>query len=505
MKTTRNIFACLLLITGCSQEAPVTAVQEEPAPVAIDTPRQQAPNFLLIIGDDMGKETMGCYGVGEAPANMPTLDSLCNEGVRFDSFWAQPVCSPTRATLLTGNYGFRTGIQNAVWPNLEYTLPYPEPGPGSNAEFLPMNKIDPTFAHLPEHVRPNMVKALKDSRGLRSEEVTLAQLLKNSAAEYATGAFGKWHLADWTNGGVDHPGIAGFDRFSGTLDGTLNSYFAWLHIVDGVETHESGYFTSRMIDDTLAWIGEQETPWFAWVALLAPHEPFHKPPVELLTTQASRDLDPRGDIKANTRPYFLAQLESMDTEIKRLIDGLPADQRDNTYIIFLGDNGSPREATTSPYSFDTVKTTLYEGGVNVPLIVAGPGVATGVAEQLSNSTDLFATILELAGVPGAAVPETAGVDSVSLAAYLDDPSAASARDYIYADRTSGMGPAFRESFTVRNDRYKYVNNGEGNPELFYDLQADPYESTNLLEGDLSTEQAAQLEELKAEATEIRTS
>ena len=82
------------------------------------------PNFLVLIGDDMGVESLSCYGIGADPARTPTLDSLCNQGMRFDNFWSQPVCSPTRATILTGQFGFRNGVGTpAASPNLDYLIP----------------------------------------------------------------------------------------------------------------------------------------------------------------------------------------------------------------------------------------------------------------------------------------------------------------------------------------------------------------------------------------------
>lgn len=169
-----------------------------------------APNILLLIGDDMGVETLASYGVGENPPTTAALDELARQGVRFTNFWSQPICSPTRATLLTGRHGFRTGIGRPT----SHGPPMPEPP--AKPEWAP-------------YERPIMVRDADEMPlYLLPEEFSLPMALKADAdLGYATAAIGKWHLADIPNGWIDHPNLVGFDHFSGLIEGETHSYFAW--------------------------------------------------------------------------------------------------------------------------------------------------------------------------------------------------------------------------------------------------------------------------------------
>ena len=161
-----------------------------------------APNILLLIGDDMGVETLASYGVGENPPTTAALDELADQGVRFTNFWSQPICSPTRATMLTGRYGFRTGIgrPTSLGPHL--------PDPPAKPEWAPYER--------PITVRGGNAAPLY----LLPEEFSLPMAFKaNADPGYATAAIGKWHLADVPNGWIDHPNLVGFDHFSGLITG----------------------------------------------------------------------------------------------------------------------------------------------------------------------------------------------------------------------------------------------------------------------------------------------
>ena len=187
----------------------------------------------MIIGDDMGVDTVASYGLGESPPMTTNLDDLARNGVRFTNFWSQPICSPTRATIITGRYGFRTGIGRAITnrgplpepPEIpEWALPNVTPGMGGD-----MGMGGGGLQSLP---RP----------GLGVDEFTLTQAFDaNEHLGYSTAAIGKWHLADADNGWLDHPNRIGFDHFSGGITGAVESYFAWNKVVDGEVTGAVGY------------------------------------------------------------------------------------------------------------------------------------------------------------------------------------------------------------------------------------------------------------------------
>tara|TARA_B100000809_G_scaffold235073_1_gene253028 strand:- start:3502 stop:6060 length:2559 start_codon:yes stop_codon:yes gene_type:complete len=451
------------------------------------------PNILLIIGDDMGVETLASYGLGQNPPKTSALDELAREGVRFNNFWAQPVCSPTRATLMTGRYGFRTGIGRPV----------------GNAE-MPAPPEIPAWAPAESRGAPNAASATDRALPrpfLLPDEFTLPMALKtNPDLGYSTAAIGKWHLAGAGNGWADHPNLAGFDHFAGLMDGGPESYFAWNKVVNGEVIGKVGYTPTDKVDDAIAWLDEQgENPWFLLFAFNLGHTPLHLPPEEHRQSDYS-DIDPSEMPQENWQASFAAMMEAMDTEIDRLLATLDPEVRENTYVIFMSDNGTYDPVVSAPFRHGFAKGTIYEGGVNVPLIITGPGIERGgVSEALVNSTDLFATIMEMAGVdPDEAVPDEVRHDSVSFFAALSNPDAPSRRDWLYADEFfGGFDGVETADYAMRGARYKLLR-FEGREE-FYDLHADPYEHDDLLRKELSTEQRTAYEALKAEILLLRSS
>jgi arylsulfatase B len=423
--TARRIILCLLLATMSLWAC--TAKQKGGT---------GPPNFLLLISDDMGIEILSCYGVGSDAARTPNLDRLCAMGVRFNNFWSQSTGSPTRATILTGQYSFRNGD-----------------GVARDAYALP--------------------RALTDDR----------------AAGYSTAALGKWYLADEQNGGLDHPAKIGFDHYAGSMRANgLESFFAWSEVVNGKITGgRTGYATSATVDDAVAWFDHTNTyypdkPWLIWVAFNAPHQPLEEPPANLLSPQTVMALNEK-------RPaiYFKAMIEAMDTEIGRLLEAIGPDELANTYIVFLSDNGTEPSLVSAPFSSDRAKGTLYQGGINVPLVISGPGIQAGAAtESLANSVDLFATILDLAGIRSESLPREAGSDAVSLAPILRDP-ATSVRDYAYADLVAAPGHEITSLHAIRNSRYKLIVDQNKQSDELYDLLLDPYEGSDLLQSELSAD------------------
>lgn len=445
-----------------------------------------APNILLLIGDDMGIETLPCYGIAKDTPSVPTLNDLCRLGTRFTNVWSQPVCSPTRATMLTGRYGFRTGVGSAIpAPKEVASLRVAPPKPASASRESPVT----------EHER--------EVPGLRPNEFTLPMALKsNSALGYETAAIGKWHLADLNNGGFNHPNRAGFDYFSGDAFGPLPSYFAYPTQLNGKPTQGvAGYADSTRVDDALAWIRSRSgnKPWFLWLGFSNPHSPYHLPPTHLLHS-AVKELDPlSNDINQKPFPYFKAMLEALDTEIGRLLNSLTAEQRANTYIVFVGDNGTSRAVVQAPFDPQRSKGTVYQGGVNVPLVVVGPGIQGGrISTALINTTDIYATILELATIDiKRAVPASVKLDSVSFASLLHKPEATAQRSFAY---TESFGPGIKKAQAIRNQSYKLVIN-EANEELFA-LSVDPYEQQNLMSATLSAEARKNYDGLKTQLNQL---
>jgi len=321
-------------------------------------------NILLLILDDWGIDSSPIDNQGNLSASlpsMPNLETLAARGVRFTNAYAQPVCSPTRASIITGRYGFRNGVGH----------------PSSNT--------------------------------LAANEEALPEIFTAQSSGYGLASFGKWHLGGGDNGPLTR---GGWTEFRGILGGGVTNYYNWSKTINGTTTDDiTAYTTTDQVDDAVAFITAQgSTPWFVWMGFNAPHAPFHNPPSHLKTSP-DYPVDANNEITdgANRRPAYNAALQALDAEIGRLL--LSVDLS-NTNIILIGDNGTPGQVIQSPFTTNHSKDTLYQGGINVPLVIAGPDVTyCGTSQKQVHCVDIFSTILDLAGLT-----EPAGVeiDSQSL-------------------------------------------------------------------------------------------
>lgn len=449
------------------------------------------PNFIFMIGDDMAVETLNCYGVGSDAAHTPNLDNLCRQGLRFDNFWAQPVCSPTRATLLTGQYGFANGVGSPAGtiPGVDWSIP--------GQEAVQVNTRQGGMGGMAG--AQVQASGTEVRQGLKADAYTFIQALSSSG--YQTAAVGKWHLADENNGGLEHPLKIGFDHYSGSLrGGGVSTYNAWSKVVDGSEPFgKTGYVTSDTVDDGVSWLNQTDTsrPFFLWVAFNAPHTPFHMPPKELLSAKTA-SINPRS---ATAHQMYTAMIEAMDTEIGRLISSLDQETRERTYVVFMGDNGTPGQVeVTAPFARSQVKGSVYQGGVNVPFMVAGPDVGSGqVTKSLANSVDVFNTVLELTDVQ----PEkNTAMHSVSLTPILLQDVNADVRHFAYSDVFGPARNGSRDSRAIRNNEYKLIQHRLDGKEELYNLSIDPYENNNLLLNGLSESDKEGYDWLRQELAEL---
>ncbi|WP_415402244.1 sulfatase-like hydrolase/transferase [Tateyamaria sp. SN3-11] len=384
-----------------------------------------APNILLIIADDMGIDASLCYYLGDQQAPMPNLQAMCDTGVVFDNAYAAPTCSPTRATIMSGLYGFRTGVGAPVDPE------------GSN-----QLSVD----------TPTIFDAL-------------------TPAGYASNVIGKWHLSSRALG-YDAPADMGVSDYFGLYTGGVRDYFNWTAIEDGAEVQIDGYATTVFTDRAIDWIDAQNQPWFLWLAYTAPHAPFHLPPDDLHSYD-----DLPGDaasIDANPLPYYQAMLEALDTEIGRLLSSMSPQERDNTIVMFVGDNGTPNQVTRTLYSDHGAKGTIYDSGTRVPLIVSGPGIEAARTRDFVNTTDLHATIAALAGA------SVTTPDSIDFSPILAGEPGARNVAYIehFTERQTRGGGIY--GWAIREGAYKLVA-PDGAPQELYNVVDDPFELTDLLQ------------------------
>ena len=409
-------YQAILFLVGCI----ATQVSAQPL--------EKQPNVLLIIADDMGLDASPCHkSFGTVKPDMPTLSDLCAQGVRFDNAWAAPMCSPTRASILTGRHGFRTGVTSPTTPK---------------------------------------------KGGINPNEITLFDRLNEINVKSA--AIGKWHLADQNNGWLNNPKSVGINHFSGILESGVKDYFQWDLVTNGKTTKQTEYSTSKLSDLAIAWLKDQnEQPWFLWLAYNAAHVPFQTPPQHLI-----------GDNKATgNHQTYNQMLSAMDTEMARVINSLPANVKDNTIIIFVGDNGSPKRVAQGPLR--AAKGALYEGGIRVPLAISGKNILSATSNQaLVNTTDLYATILNFYQLPSNAE------DSISFSSYLaktNNNVNQPVRSFNYSEITANAGKKNKKrknktkptGWVITDGQYKLLVI-EGQEEQLFDLTADPYEKLNLL-------------------------
>lgn len=435
-----------------------TCVAEGYAPVTLE-PRIAGGNVLVLLLDDIGRDRLRAFGGVESGAFTPAIDALRDRSVVFERAWAAPVCSASRAALLTGRRPHRTGLGDIV------------------------NPADPW--------------------ALATGEVTLADALQAAAVPYDDLFVGKWHLANRLAGAA-HPLAFGFDRFLGSmanLDATFQprlpptplvpiGYFQFEWNVDGELQWIQGYATNRAVEDFRREIAARAAPWFAVVALSAAHKPWHWPPPGWYRTPLAPPWTQSQQIDA--------MVESADLAVERILAAAGPD----VTVILLSDNGTVDEVMLAPYAEGGggAKGSVQEAGINVPMLIAGPLVRTpGVSSAQVEVADVFDTVLAVAGLTEADVDAAAGPvdrDSISLLPYLADPSLPSLRRVAVSERfkPNGVG-APRELWyrAARDERFKLVryDHVDAAPyESLYDLGASLVEGEDLLLAPLSPEAAA---------------
>ncbi len=398
-----------------------------------------ARNVLIVVLDDVGWLDVGATHDRDvlpstsslAPASTPRIDGLAAEGVTVTTAWAEPVCSPTRASLLTGLHPLNHGLGTAIGEH------------GGDKELA-----------------------------LSGDHRTVADLF-HAVRGGRTGAFGKWHLGGSTRERM-HPAALGFDAWAVTLanlgTGEDEGYEHWTMNRNGQLFEESGYVPETTVKDALTFIeASGEQPWMAWVALHLAHAPYHLPP---------RSLAPQAIPEGNP-VKFLSMVQAADTLVGRLLDGL-GPRRSETLILLVGDNGTPQSAARPPLTEDRVKTTVFEPGVRVPMVWVGPGLPAGVRRLGPvGVVDLLPTLADLLAEP-LTPHQAAAVDGRSVAAHLR------------VGTDEGLGPVYAEMYSpsarapedfrswhraVRDRRWKLVDDN-GERQLF-DLSVDPWETRDV--------------------------
>jgi arylsulfatase A-like enzyme len=449
-------------------------------------PARGLPNVVLVVADDLGKHDVSLYE--PAAVATPSLERLAQEGVTFSAgYVTSPVCSPSRAALLTGRYPQRFGFELLTHDRY----------PRNRLEWWVARAFFSSHGwHAIDELRVPTARD-RDRQGLPPSELTLAELLRRRG--YATGIFGKWHLG-WGEHAL--PERRGFERQYGFYDafslyadpddpayeGVRDAYFAdrwqWWQgrrggsVIrrDGVAIEESGYLTDRIAEEAVAWIRAQQGPFFAYVPFNAPHAPLQAPRAVAERFAAEPDPD---------RRVYLAMIAVLDEALGRILTALDeAGIADETLVVFTSDNGAATyTGVASNAPLRGGKLTNFEGGVNVPLVVRWPGrLASGgrYAEPVS-TLDLFMTVARAAEVE---LPGDRAYDGVDLLPYL---------------RGERSGPPHEALFwragghrAIRAGAYKLVSDARTETRVLYDMAQDPSEQR-----DLSAREPARVEELEA--------
>ncbi len=405
------------------------------------------PNILVILTDDQGYHDVSYYGTDDV--RTPHIDQLIAAGMRFDNFYANsPVCSPTRAALMTGRYPDRVGVPGVI-------RTYPEDNWGY---------LDTSASTLPEALR---------------------------TLDYHTALIGKWHL------GLEHPNLPndrGFDYFKGWLGDMMDDYtFKRRHGINYMRRNEEmidppGHATDLFSHWSVDYIQERavhDQPFFLYLAFNAPHFPVQPPDQWLARVKA------RNQGISDKRALLVAHIEHLDDAIGKVVDALKeTGQFDNTLIFFMSDNGGwlADEANNGPYRDG--KQSVYEGGLRVPAGVVWKNHIEqgGDTPHPALTMDVFPTIMDLVGVSGA--PE---LDGRSFAQTLMGETVNDDRALYFVRREGGSTYGGLTIQAVQLDGWKLLQNSPFGKQELYDLKEDPYEQRNVIAD--FPEKRAQLQKL----------
>ncbi len=444
----RNVLIVLCLIAAAGGLRGATAGTIDRA--AADRP----PNVVLILADDLGYGDLACYGAKDMKT--PHIDALVAAGMRFDRFYANcPVCSPTRASILTGRYPDLVGVPGVI-------------------------RTDPS-----------------DNWGkLTRSAVLLPAVLKKKG--YESAIIGKWHLGLKS---PDTPLDRGFDVFQGFLGDMMDDYFTHRrHNINYMrdrdrEIDPEGHATDLFTQWAVSYVREKrasDRPFFLYLAYNAPHVPLQ--PVE---ARLKRVLEREPGIDPK-RARLAAQIEHLDEGVGNVIAALKeTGAYQNTLVIFTSDNGGQASAGASTGGLRGSKENVYEGGIRVPCCVAWPGkIAPGSrTERSALSMDLFSTVCAIVGIePGGEV------DGESLLPTLLGQSLAeSKRDLFWTRREGNDAYMGKTIWAIRRGEWKLLQNTPTAPFELYNLKDDPFERNNLA----SKERAVYRELAKALRDRIR--
>ncbi len=403
--------------------------------VAAAKARGAKPNVFVILVDDLGYGDLSSYGATDLKS--PNIDGLVRAGMRFDNFYANcPVCSPTRAALLSGRFPDLVGVPGVIRTHVTNNWGY-----------------------------------------LFPQAVLLPKMLKR--AGYHTGIVGKWHLG---LASPNKPNERGFDHFHGFLGDMMDDYynhrrhgFNYMRLNDAEidpEGHATDLFTQWAIDYVRERSKNKQQPFFLYLAYNAPHTPI-QPPQEWIERVKQRE---KGT--SDKRAKLVALIEHLDHGIGKVIDALKeTGLSDDTLVLFTSDNGGQLGVGATNGPLRAGKGDMYEGGIRVPMCAVWPGrIKPGSrSDHVALTMDLFPTICE-----AARAKIEREIDSRSILPTLTGKSQPEDERFLFwARREGGKQYGGRAYYAVRQGDYKLLQNSPFEPLTLYNLKEDPKEQRPL--------------------------
>lgn len=441
----------------------------------IPVPDQDQPNILFIMVDDLGKADLKLYD--KDGQSTPHIDRLASEGTIFNqALVTSPVCSPSRASIITGRYAQRYGFEYQLHEHylknrLEYYV------------FKHFISSDPWYPKWMIEV-PDREAILM--QGLPPEEITLSELLQRHG--YYTGLIGKWHLGwnqnnepcnfgfDYQYGFYQSHSLYAHEGTSGIIDQKVPKDFTDKHIWKGQregpyaiyrncqQVEEREYLTDRIAEEGIDFIDRNRNkPFFLWLSFNAPHTP-------LQAKEAYYDRF--AYIEDPYKRIYAAMISNLDDAIGSVLNHIKdSDLEENTMIIFISDNGGAEYTnTTENGPFKGGKITDFEGGVQVPFIMKWKDhIPEGITyNPMVSSMDIFQSVVEVTATP---IPEDRKYDGVNLLPYLTREREGVPHEILFWQR--GFSKA------VRTGQWKLLLNEDSGDTLLYDISQDPFEHRNI--------------------------
>ena len=465
--------ALTLLPIAININNPVAENQEIEWATADSGLKEDKPNIILILADDLGFNDVSYYNGGAADGSLltPHIDSLAEEGVAFlNGYAASPVCSPSRAAIMTGRYSSRYGF--------EFT-----PYPAQAARIMNLLRKDGELATIGlEDVQWDEVGLTVG--GLPNEEITIAEMLQDNG--YYTAHIGKWHLGGFNDGmrpndqGFDdslmlnsslyfpknHPDIVNA-KIDSAVEDMVWASSQYAASFNGSEPFEpGGYITDYYTDEAVKVIdNNKDRPFFLYLGHFAPHNPLQS---------LKKDYEKHSHMENHTLQVYAGMIEALDRSIGKIVSALEKNGlTENTLIIFSSDNGGAGyiglDDINKPYR--GWKLTHFEGGMHIPFFAKWPAKIKKDMKynKRIHHTDIFSTILGAANIEP---PKEITIDGVNLIPFLTNEKRGEPHETLYWKNVTYQA-IIHDNWKLMRSKYPKEK------EYLYNLEKDPYEQNNL--------------------------